>query len=215
MKERPIIFSASMVRAILEGRKTQTRRVVKGIDSDGCFTTVTDVGFPRVPHTASTITQQFKCPFGVPGDRLWVRESIRLNLDKGWCYEADGQALQYGKDDEDTAIAWVEIRPAKQRYCPSIHMPRWASRIKPEVTGVRVERLQAISEEDARAEGLFHNQHGYEGSRGFFSDNPRTAFADIWDSIYSNHREIAMGEAKCAWYINPWVWVVEFRKVES
>lgn len=174
MKERPILFSGPMVRAILEGRKTQTRRVVK----------------PQPAHIAGigtvlnidTITGK-ACPYGKPGDRLWVRETwdgVRLD---------GGGALVSYRADGDKPVT------DDGRWHPSIHMPRWASRITLEVVSVRVERLQEISEEDAMAEGVALAEN-YRG--------PVAHFASLWEQING------LG----SWNANPWVWVVEFRRVQ-
>lgn len=183
-RERPIIFNGDMVRAILEGRKTMTRRVVK-IDSptlefDTCtpyWPTCTGKGgdFIRVP-----------CPYGQPGDRLWVRETwgsgfTDMNfktLTKGAKYKAD-----YPDDTKFTGGKWR----------PSIHMPRWASRITLEITNVRVERLREIDEEEARAEGFLNNN--WATARG--------NFALLWDEI----------NGPGSWDKNLWVWVIEFKKL--
>lgn len=204
MKERPILFSGPMVRAILEGRKTQTRRPVKPqpehmMGGDGTF--FADDARTPVPLTPCRTGKSgglfaILCPYGQPGDRLWVRETwkqaIYLGKPKGFLYAADW------KPNPSAHI--VGENPWK----PSIHMPRWASRITLEVTKVRLERLQEASEEDLRAEG--------------YTDNPSDNFSDInthwklqryfsksWDSIYA-----ARG---FGWDNNPWVWVVEFKRI--
>lgn len=175
MKERPILFSAPMVRALLDGRKTQTRRVVKPqptatreeairtYGKGGTF--ILEAGFFGV-----------RCPYGQLGDRLWVRET----------WGACAGSPVYRADDNATC-------PDGGRWKPSIHMPRWASRITLEVTGVRVERLQDISEEDAIAEGV-PEQRG----------DP-WAFQCLWDSI-NGARE------RCSWAANPWVWAITFSR---
>jgi len=164
MRERPILFSGPIVRALLDGRKTQTRRVVKPQPPAGCEYTGCDSGrfalcFAEgtggsgnpvcVPPRPNHQTHQLACPFGVPGDRLWVRETWqRIGGVEGTpehtVYRANGGDFSdYSTEDGDPF-----------RWRPSIHMPRAASRITLEITDVRVERLQAISEEDARAEGV-------------------------------------------------------------
>lgn len=172
VKERPILFSAPMIRALLAGTKTQTRRMLNErhlwhfIEGQG------DLGI---------------CPYGAPGDRLWVRET---HMDLGACYlyRADGNA------EQERAL----VAPG-QRWRPAIHMPRAASRITLEVTGVRVERLQEISDSDAFAEGI--QQCSDEGLPS--DGTARGTYRALWESI----------NGPGSWDANPWVWVVEFRRV--
>lgn len=142
MKERPILFSGEMVRAILEGRKTQTRRVIKPQPDSARNSVFVKSGF-ETKHG-----YEIKCPYGQPGDRLWVRETWGL-----WDTDPkDGPErakIFYRATDENRR----DLR--YQRWRPSIHMPRWASRINLEITNIRIERVQDITEEDAKAEGLF------------------------------------------------------------
>lgn len=157
VKERPILFSGPMVRAILEGRKTQTRRVIKKHPLiDAGFTDE----FIKHPGNASA----FICPYGQPGDRLWVRESFQPLLAEGVKWEdadystGEGYAINYVTTS--SVVEFYDCRNDKafcDRVTPSIFMPRWASRITLEITDVRVQRLQEISEEDAKAEGLDDN----------------------------------------------------------
>lgn len=184
MKERPILFNGPMVRAILSGAKTQTRRVVKGsryrheINRDGVWFEDEYGDWFKGP-----------CPFGEPGDRLWVRETftdvstgdMRAQGHRPVWYRADGSS-----DADDSLCRWT----------PSIHMPRWASRISLEVTGVRVERLQEISEADARSEGCPHAPVDQDWSQC------RRWFQEQWLSIYGED----------SWNANPWVWVIEFKR---
>lgn len=229
MKERPILFSAPMVRAILEGRKTQTRRVVK-LQPDRVWpdevTPHWNVGGNRTLPGASN---PIRCPYGVPGDRLWVRETIQVVRPTDWegAYiesvevwdgklptAAPGKPWRtwYGADlfgtDEDPAI----IGRAKKdqmvpRWRPSIYMPRWASRITLEVTDVRVERLQDISEEDAKAEGIERSKGGqwldYESDGRGCVYSAVNGFHSLWDSI----------NGPGAWSENPWVWVLSFKRI--
>jgi hypothetical protein len=208
MKERPILFSASMVRAILDGTKTQTRRVVKpsrgrpieflgGGGLDGPDWNNPECWGYEWQDSASFVTLKadpmemhqytYPCPYGQPGDRLWVREAFcdDWKEERGFVYRADG-----GFDGEMT--------DAGCKWRPSIHMPRAASRITLEVTGVRVERLQDISEADAQAEGCADVD--YSAGRTY-----RHAYRDLWESIN--------GEG--AWSLNPWVWVVSFHRMEG
>jgi hypothetical protein len=177
--ERPIIFNDAMVRAILSGAKTETRRPLKKqID-------VMAVPMPNLPRLAD-------CPFGVPGDTLWVRECWRPeHLDTSVEYRADKGAKWFDASmmrtgDYDDAVRWSK-KLAGGLWAPSIHMPRWAARTVLDVLEVRVERLQDMSEEDARAEG-------FDGLAEFIL---------TWESIYL---------ATASWASNPWVWVVRFKR---
>jgi hypothetical protein len=214
VKERPILFSGPMVRAILEGRKTQTRRAMKpqpienGIkydaealeiichDDDFAPSEYLWTGEPRVQWPIF-------CPYGQPGNRLWVRETFWKDQSGGvWGYRADG-------------IDW----PPSNYFgkgMPSIFMPRWASRITLEVTGVRVQRVQEISEEDAEAEGIFNEsgQHLWNCDyQNFHPDqpckcgqrSPQEEYGKLWDSINAKRG--------FGWDKNPWVWVVDFRRL--
>ena len=194
MKELPILVCGQMVRPILEGRKTHTRRVVK----------VAWSGTGEALLSQSRIDPAYKCPYGQPGDRLWVRET--------WGYSED---LPDGfQDGRHVSRRWLRYRADGEaadvlRWKPSIHMPRWASRITLEVVAVRVERLQDISEEDAQAEGI----ELAAALAAFICDTPamrqerksayRSAFVDLWQSI----------NGPGSWEQNPLVWVVEFRRV--
>lgn len=194
MRERPILFSAPMVRAILGGAKTQTRRVAdmdKLIRAD-----VRDYGPEWDEHVwSATANAHVRCPYGEPGDRLWVKETYALH--HAWDAHppsAGGAASKrvWHRADAPDAI------DGRGRWRPSIHMPRWASRLTLEVTSVRVERLHAITEDDARAEGV-------EASNGAAPSGwARHNFADLWESI--NGPE--------SWEANPFVWVVGFKRVE-
>jgi hypothetical protein len=207
MKERPILFNGEMVRAILEGRKTQTRRVVQ----HPTIGSVARVNSYRGSSAFDLIMSNdegtvIPCPYGKPGDRLWVRETFcqKLDDDDMFVYNADGNldasCCYYRADLIDVDF------PAGGGWSPSIHMPRWASRITLEITGVRVERLNEISDDDAFAEGVLPNWAGPRS--GFSIKNPApsgAAFADLWESI----------NGPGSWAANPWVWVVEFRRVEQ
>ncbi|MFI9652815.1 hypothetical protein [Guyparkeria halopsychrophila] len=208
MKERPIIFTDDQVRAILDGRKTQTRRIVKPQPSKdhqylGHVIESTNRkdegkcrwGIGEIPYSTDAI--RVRPPYGVPGDRLWVREAhakdgwqiwFRSDCDKGPASEV----CQY-QDGSDFEGTWA----------PSIHMPRWASRITLEITEVRVERVQEISGADAKAEGMcsrLAESSSLLGPAGSYKDNFRTA----WNSINGHG----------SWDENPWVWVVEFKRQE-
>lgn len=217
MTERPILFSDSMVRAILAGTKTQTRRVLtpqpheeSGPISVGRYHPIVvrrgleEPGAER--FGAHTDDASWSCPYGEPGDRLWVREAFALSQRDPDDYEVsmcepwwwDPPVYRAGTADGEWT-RWDGRRhvPIPPPWRPSIHMPRWASRLTLEVTSVRVERVQSISEEDARAEGV---------TPGAVGDvTCWRAFRVLWDSI-NGERE------GCSWKANPWVWVVGFRR---
>lgn len=174
-----------MVRAILEGRKTQTRRVVRPQPVGDIVHGAGDDWF------ATNADQQWRCRYGEAGDRLWVRETWALHPDEhpseaGVLY----RATDPGWDDAKTGLRWK----------PSIHMPREASRITLEVRGIRVERLQDVSREDAKAEGFWPGSNGLESWDGQLYGNAQLAFAACWKSLHGSE----------SWEANPWVWVVEF-----
>lgn len=205
MKERPILFSAPMVRAILEGRKTQTRRVVKPQPHSAHYPQHAEArgaGWVWMAHddrpTYTFATGDFRCPYGQPGERLWVRETwakADSSLIDETFYRADGEV-----DGRQRAFSYVKREP---RWRPSIHMPRWASRIDLEVTGVRVERLQDISEADAIAEGVEPYRLPVHPVREALRHVD--GFSVLWESI----------NGPGSWDANPWVWVVEFRRVKA
>lgn len=230
MTERGMIFNADMVRAILNGRKTQTRRIMNVQPESNQFgllhitssTKRSDIGKYHWAESNATgnhvRSKLFSCPFGAVGDRIWVRETwgvVSHELDEDgriqpWTpdrpataihempfgngyysghaiYAADGD-FTWGDDDgyEDGRSCWK----------PSIHMPKAASRILLEITGVRVERLRSMSQDDARAEGVIAASGPMEAG---------LAFRELWDSIYGEE----------SWKANPWVWVIEFKRVEG
>ena len=209
MKERPIIFSTPMVQAIIEGRKTQTRRVVNpdivnGFDfeRDGSLQimTIEDKHGEQVPILDL-------CPHGKPGDLLWVRETTII-APKNWVKkrfnnitdsDGDGRVIQYLATHPNTDAA----RNYGLKKTPSIHMPKWAARIWLEITGVRVERVQEISDSDIIAEGISTTLRDYDA---FCHLNQQ--FIDLWDSINGK-------KEGCSWAENPWVWIVEFKRVEG
>jgi hypothetical protein len=230
MKERPILFSGAMVRAILDGRKTQTRRLMtpqpigngfKFIHNDLlCHVdhlppsaTLWKRGTKRDPYWSSDVEDDWTemSPFGVPGDRLWVRETFYCDDvfagdyshgdEEQWrretYYRADGEL-------HDQMAEMTEDDPSAGRsyWRPSIHMPRWASRLTLEITDVRVERLQDISEADALAEGV----DPLEWSGGPANESARAAFRELWESLNAH---------RAPWSSSPWVWVLSFRRVES
>lgn len=205
MKERPILFSGPMVRAILEGRKTMTRRVVKLRYGADVVVTNGQVWKPARVDYAGYVD----CPYGQVGDRLWVRESFQPlfadGVENHW--ETDwktgkGYAISYPATDG--IHEYLDADDNLTDACkPSIHMPRWASRILLEITAVRVERLQDISEADAQAEGAPFELGELErlilGAKAKY----RSGFCRLWQSINDPG----------SWDANPWVWVVEFKRV--
>lgn len=219
MKERPILFSAPMVRAILAGTKTQTRRIVKlppapmhlgdweptTIGGEGCFQF--GGGGERIPvkeEVAIWHTRTGKCiccPHGVPGDRLWVRESFKLET----LLEDIPAGNLIGSKDPVLYVADDSVRgePIDDfgRFRSGRFMPRWASRITLELTAVRVERLNDISETDAEAEGITDE----DALVGQISNPYRTAYADLWESI----------NGAGSWAKAPWVWVEEFKVISK
>lgn len=208
MTERPILFSDAMVRAILSGAKTQTRRVLRqqplhiGVYTErGREVDWVHVDDDGDPMDGPGIT----CPYGVPGDRLWVREAWRCcTVEPEIDYRADGDDSRYPLDGSSEWWAHWRTRSAGGRWQPSIYMPRWASRLTLEVTDVRVERVQAISPSDACAEGVF-GEGRYATAPPL--PYPVATFASLWDSI--NGERVG-----CSWADDPWVWVVGFRRLE-
>lgn len=210
MKERPILFSGPMVRAILEGRKTQTRRAVKGVEGMEFWRCFDRQQGDRWAFRSEITSHEVACPYGAAGDRLWVRESWNVSgLGFGMKPSlastiADAGAWRYAADDKS---GW------QHGWRPSIHMPRGASRITLEVMGVRVERLQEISEADAVAEGIERDPmlqrtfavYPLNEERPGYVNCPLASYHSLWDSI----------NGPGSWDANPWVWVVEFRRVEK
>jgi hypothetical protein len=183
MKERPILFSGGMVRAILDGSKTQTRRIAKEFNE-----------MPSLDGILRRFPNQEGCPYGTPGDRLWVRETFAQGVEGcpgGISYRAD----HFDPKGDGPA------HPMKWR--PSIFMPRASSRILLEITDVRVQRLQEVSADDCRAEG-----HPADWSRSpdpeVHNDAARDWYMDLWQSINGSD----------SWHANPWVWAITFRRLE-
>ena len=191
MKDHPILFNTEMVKAVLSGQKTQTRRPFKVQPPDK---TSNGTPYTSFQKTTLPITEGYdltayidnslyigKCPFGQVGDRLWVRETF-----KGYGRGELPPKFYYRASDPDV---WPHLK-----WTPSIHMPREASRINLEITDIRIERVQDITYIEAKAEGV-----NYE--RG--STDPRDVFRHLWNSIYKN------------WNDDPWVWVVEFKVIQE
>lgn len=236
MKERPILFSAPMVHAILDGRKTQTRRL-NGLEDANkqpdawCSFVIGEIDYMAKKSAKGKYGATFKsfsgaiqhrtinfcpqvCPYGKPGDRLWVRESTKEDN-----FGSESFA-RYSADDKLSRHAWWYSR----KTCPSIHMPRCASRLLLEIVNVRVERLQDISEKDAIAEGLkaitkdgrtikygIPDRDGYPGNDNHgwhwcdWNVFPAVAYKKLWESI----------NGPGSWDLNPLVWVVEFKKIQG
>jgi len=205
IKERPILFSAPMVRAILEGRKSVTRRPVKGLKTDNPVVDAFDDS-PLIGACWDIGGPVIRSPYGLPGDRLWVREAWQADDQVNSVAPRDlshGEPIRYPADWDFRQTGCAMIKPGKIR--PSIHMPRWASRILLEITDVRVERLQDISGDQAEAEGVDADM-----CRQFLDTSPSRhqckeavihGFAGLWQSTGGD------------WDANPWVWVVEFKRV--
>lgn len=219
MKERGMIFNGEMVRAILDGRKTQTRRPIKWKQ-----TRFTEIGeredgskWPWSEDAEHACDFWHPCPFGAVGDRIWVRETWGV---VSHAFSDDGLMIDWVPDRPATAIhempfgngyysgyaiyaadgdfTWGDddgYEDGRSCWKPSIHMPRAASRILLEITNVRVERLRSMSQDDARAEGVIAASGPMEAG---------LAFRELWDSIYGEE----------SWKANPWVWVIEFKRVE-
>lgn len=227
MRERPILFNADMVRAVLDGRKTQTRRIIqeRHLYSGGRTAGNWPVHMPEGEEgEKARIWAEGNSPFGAVGDRLWVRETwsdVNLEGASAVAYRADEglRCLTNDNDDGDEDDPRIEkysfanwypdlISGTEGIWRPSIHMPRWASRITLEITGVRVERMYDISEADARAEGVEQLRGGfwrhYQPGWTQHQLSARGSFVTLWKSIYGEE----------SWQANPWVWVIEFKRVE-
>ncbi|HCF8297135.1 TPA: hypothetical protein NIV23_005187 [Klebsiella pneumoniae] len=220
MSERGMIFNAEMVRALLDGRKTQTRRPIKWKQ-----TRFTEIGeredgskWPWSEDAEHACDFWHPCPFGAVGDRIWVRETWGV---VSHAFSDDGLMIDWVPDRPATAIhempfgngyysgyaiyaadgdfTWGDddgYEDGRSCWKPSIHMPRAASRILLEITDVRVERLRSMSQDDARAEGVIAASGPMEAG---------LAFRELWDSIYGEE----------SWKANPWVWVIKFKQIEE
>jgi hypothetical protein len=205
IKERPILFSAPMVRAILDGRKTVTRRPVKADWVQSERAPINNA--PGLFHF--WCSGEHVCPYGEPGQRLWVRETWYCDHDdvmRGPYLKPDDLDVSEAREDGTLVYAADGLTPYEADqpiWKPSIHMPRWASRILLEITDVRVERLQDISRADIRAEGL---QCPPELASDDVSPNYRDWYPAAWKELWNS----TGGD----WDANPWVWVVEFKRVQ-
>lgn len=239
MKETPILFSAPMVRAILDGRKTQTRRVVNAARGEQAEWFTPELlnsspsaqmypGGAQFEHPRGGSLGAITCPYGRSGDRLWVRENFWYDTrEPNECviYSEDEDKFKYrtgdrgvqSRRDRANRMPFVGDEPTAQisqnkfwKQKPSIFMPRWASRITLEITGVRVERVASISESDAIDEGVLTldvKAHGpaEESGKPPIGASPSQKFRMLWDLLNA--------ERGFGWDANPWVWVVEFKRI--
>ncbi len=229
VQEKPILFSGAMVRKIIEDLKTNTRRVVqpqppKEATFAGqmrCSDPKQDASFWWMSGNPKDIdewmsvdgTEPFFCPYGKPGDRLWVRETWQYFGGDEYLYQKSRQSVAYKATWDSDKCLWKEgtAEPTTFDYWPetwrpSIHMPRWASRLTLEIVSVKVERVQEISQADAKAEGvtavISKKIHGW---------TPHVLeFSLLWDSINAKREG-----GKYAWAANPFVWAISFKKVEG
>lgn len=198
MKEKPILMTDEEVRAILDGRKTQTRRVVKPQPNLAPqITRITNMS----PGFVAVDGRRFQCPYGQPGDRLWVQETWRPYMppcfgEGGIVYRADDGFME-AKQAHDMVFDPETGERLSEAWWPSSQMPRWASRLTLEVTEVHVERVEEISEFDCLDEGCPHISGDEDLSQAM------EWFSDLWDSTYAKR---GLG-----WDVNPWVWVVTFK----
>ncbi|WP_394372541.1 ASCH domain-containing protein [Klebsiella michiganensis] len=227
--ERGMIFNGEMVRAILDGRKTQTRRIMKvqpkpcnhanwpdyspdpqwkSYPSGWCCAVCANGTTIDHRHHAKGIT----CPYGTVGDRIWVREAFRVHsraTDVATLVYKASERNSWTEQTHRVPVAVCNKPATPEKWTPSLHMPRWASRILLEITDVRVERLNAISEENAAAEGVVQFRGGfwkhYQPGWTQHQLSARGSFVTLWKSIYGEE----------SWQSNPWVWVIEFKHVEG
>ncbi|ECC3484764.1 hypothetical protein ACW50_21025 [Salmonella enterica subsp. enterica] len=207
MKERGMIFNGEMVRAILDGRKTQTRRIMKNQPAGDYPETpalIRNVGTGFQWHGLYGESSIFNCPLGSIGERIWVRETFRVHSRATDVATLVYRASVRNSWTEQTHRVPVSVcnKPATpEKWTPSIHMPRWASRLLLEITDVRVERLHSISEEDAQAEGVQPACYEITPPEAAY----RVSFGEVWRGIYGEE----------SWEANPWVWVIKFKRVEG
>lgn len=199
IKERPILFSGAMVRALLDGSKTQTRRALRSQVTAPAVMQMAGPGHAEIINEYGVHIPGWACPYGQPGDRLWVREA--------WARTHVAQAM----------AEWVVYREGDNRtdyggpWKPSIHMPRAASRILLEIVSVRVERLQDISEEDAKAEGISPHEVRQFAIFGLSAAERAAVYRDAAVGPFQGLWQHINGVG--SWDANPWVWVVEFKRV--
>jgi hypothetical protein len=209
--QHPILFSTPMVQAILEGRKTMTRRIIKPQPTESWMKNVV-LNYPDCKMFDRKGDQRFwlskgseageiKFPYGKVGDILWVREML---------YQSGELGLEYVADKEDVPEEVIpNDYPSYRNYAfcniPSIHMPKWACRLFLRITDVRVERLQDISEEDAKAEGARYQNDAISYDGEHYRGSYKNGFRSLWQSINSIE----------SWQSNPWVFVIEFERIEK
>ena len=223
MTERPILMSGAMVRAILAGQKTQTRRVLRGQEPIDLGASMHGGHLSRRPvHDHGKLVGHrmapVHCPYGEPGDRLWVRETYAIvgvssykvsvaraeRMPPGKTLADTDGGLELIEVDQPTA-AWAYQRVDQERWKPAIFMPRWACRLELDVTGVRVERLQDITWQDTFAEGFEPRPVSVDPH--VHRDAARDWYMDLWDSLNAKRGY--------GWAVNPWVWVVSFRRAAA
>jgi len=205
VKERGMIFNGEMVRAILDGRKTQTRRPLKWKQ-----TRFTEIGeredgskWPWSEDAENVCDYWHPCPFGAVGDRIWVRETFRVHskaTDLATLVYKASERNSWTEQTHRVPVAQCNKSVSAEKWTPSLHMPRWASRLTLEITGVRVERLRDLSEDNAKSEGITPTSGGVLPGWEY-----RINFRDLWMSIYGTDN----------WEANPWVWVIEFKVVPN
>ncbi|PLC71491.1 hypothetical protein B6I39_15805 [Klebsiella quasipneumoniae] len=220
MTERGMIFNGEMVRALLDGRKTQTRRIVKGTDSAVKFCKEWNINGEEVfvvlgekDHTGmNPVLGAISCPFGAVGNRIWVREAFRVHsraTDVATLVYKASERNSWTEQTHRVPVAVCNKPATPEKWTPSLHMPRWASRILLEITDVRVERLNAINEHDAQAEGVAKLRGGfwkhYQPGWTQHQLSARGSFVTLWKSIYGDE----------SWNSNPWVWVIKFKRIEE
>jgi hypothetical protein len=223
MNEHPILFSGDMARAILEGRKTQTRRVLKlpnwsPLGYDWGDVEFDEMGRPMIDCEDSGCLAEIRCPYGDIGDYLWVRETFGIITQP-----LDGKKTVIYRASHENEFPKEEQGFDGGKWRPSIFMPRWASRINLEVIGVDVQRVQDISKKDAIAEGMMYHDNGVNQW-----GNPKPAWS--WDKKYLNNPDDCLDTAALAfgnlwdnlnakrgysWEANPWCWTLEFKRIEE
>ena len=212
MKELPLLLNGEMVRATLDDRKTKTRRIVNSVQGIG---RISDFQRSKTPgydwsmrdkhmrwHELNHTELMERCPYGMPGDLLWVRETWQGYRKTSYEYD-EWECIENAQNRKDYEGLWSWVYKADNqnfpdKWFPSIHMPRLASRITLRIASVTVERLQDINEEDAQAEGVILSYAG-KGQNSY-----RAGFQRLWKSINGSE----------SWYQNPWVWVIEFERVK-
>jgi len=204
MKEHPILFSTPMVKALLEGRKTQTRRIIKPQGRAVCFDVAMHKDgsdkWPRNLDADERYISDMNCPYGKVGDILWVRETWGLDYfgyARPWHFKegikVEQRDIIYRADDEDRDKRFL----LDESWKPSIFMPRAACRIRLEIIDIKVERVQNITDEDSLAEGVLMNQNI------FSTGELKEAYKQLWCKINGSE----------SWNKNPWVWVIEFKQI--